>query len=171
MISAIERRAQEFGKAVHLMCQFHLEGRLDEDTLDDNLRGPLEALKKWREEKDIIEGIVDIKTRPFDPIKDPLQLAGYALLWRGFGKPSGAFIEKPMFSKRHKLSGTPDILVAQEGATELKRRYVLELRQDGTYEYTNAHRPQDDTMFKSMLDNWHTNAAFQNKLNGWRRSV
>lgn len=175
----VMRRAQAFGKAVHLMAQLYLEGRLDEDTLDEGLRGPLEALKKWfLEWESRLRGItkpmscvIDIKSRPFDPIKDPLQLAGYALLWRWHGKPVGAFYEKQLYARKIKpFAGTPDILVAANDCTEIKARYVLELKQDGEYVFTNARRSQDDSMFRLMLENWHHQAGFEVILNGWRKS-
>lgn len=101
-----------FGSAVHRMVELYLDDDLDEDLLTDQMRGCLDAFKAWYEEHrklfgayglcnveerqhhkklkyagtpdiDLTTAIIDIKTRPFDPIPDPLQLSAY----KNFGDP------------------------------------------------------------------------------------
>jgi len=97
---------RQFGTAVHKMIALYLENDLDEDSLTADQAGCLEAFKQWQHvfessgayqlsaakiEKpqhhkklkyagtpDIdTDVVIDIKTRLFDPILDPLQLSAY----------------------------------------------------------------------------------------------
>lgn len=167
------KRAADFGTAVHLMAKLHFDDQLDEDDLDENLAGCHKALKKWEKdhnplEQEYQEGIIiDIKSRELLIKKDSLQLSGYNLLWQGTGRPAGIFIEEPRGSAKHKLAGTPDILIASPGALTIKDRRILVLRRDGTYDYRSARHPQDDAMFKYMLENHHRNLAYAKKIKQW----
>ena len=98
--------AADFGTAVHKAVKLWIDGRLDMDTLDPALKKPLEGFMRWYEKgmcgaglgtleyceeplmhsrlkysgtPDLVfeYGIVDIKTRPYNAITDPVQLAGY----------------------------------------------------------------------------------------------
>ena len=104
--------AADFGTAVHKAIKLWIDGRLDMDTLDPSLIKPLEGFMRWYEKgmcgaglgtleyceeslghyrlkysgtPDLVfeYGIVDIKTRPYNAITDPVQLAGYAGLVAG----------------------------------------------------------------------------------------
>jgi len=99
--------AADFGTAVHKAIKLWIDGRLDFDALDVALKKPLEGFNRWfndgqcgaglgemecceqplRHDRlkysgtpDLVfeYGIVDIKTRPYNAITDPIQLAGYA---------------------------------------------------------------------------------------------
>jgi hypothetical protein len=145
------RRAAEFGTAVHKAVELYLKDDLDEQSLDPALVGPLTAFKVFlmdhpalAEQQPIIEipiyhkrlkyagtpdlvypyDDIDIKSRPFSESTDPLQLAAY-----------GAAVEDFHFRCK-----------AKRGA------WVLELKQDGTYTFTNAVRKDAFKKFRYLLD-------------------
>ena len=124
-------RAKNFGDAVHLMVKLFMTEKLDLNTLDPALYGPLQALEAWYFENGEPQGgqyevpgyhpkylysgtpdmlfpdiVVDVKTRIYDPLCDPIQLAYYDHMDNN-GK---------------------------------RKRYVLELKQDGSYVYTLANQ-------------------------------
>ena len=132
-----------FGTNVHLMVKYYLEGDLDEDDLSDDLRGCLNAFKKWRDTEkwsldhakievpqyhlkfkyagtpdidEIVRGVVDIKTRLPDMLKDPLQLTAY----KNFDRP-----DRP--------------------------GYILSLFPDGTYVFEKMPEKQSWNIFRKML--------------------
>ena len=103
-------RACEFGTNVHKSIELWLKGTLDIDKLDDGLKKPLEGFRKWlwstyQNAKcqsevrmhheplgyagtiDLIVGddtIIDIKTRKYNRVVDPVRLGAYSLLTRGY---------------------------------------------------------------------------------------
>ena len=102
-------RARLRGQAVHAAIQYDLEGTLDEGTIHSDVRGGLEAARRFCRESgfkaELVEpewihptwhylghpdvvghlngaGVgIDWKHGSFDPFATPLQLAGYDLLW------------------------------------------------------------------------------------------
>lgn len=143
-------RAADYGTALHKACELSLSDDLDEDSLDENLKRPLEAFQMWAEAElngesyvcekrmyhprlkyagtaDIIidgQAVIDIKSRPFSEKTDPLQLIAYEHLWMNTeGHSPGPY-----------------------------KRYVLELKQDGTFVVTNAGRPRAWEKFRYLLD-------------------
>lgn len=145
------QRAAEFGTAVHKTVELYLKNDLDEGSLDDALKGPLDAFKEWQQafneveddcDNPIIEtfcyhprlkyagtpdlvypySVIDIKSRPVNMLTDQIQLAAYD----HFGKGNRA-------------------------------RFVLELKQDGTYIFTrlNPTKKSSDLAwcrFRYLLD-------------------
>lgn len=121
-------RAQQFGRAVHKTVELYLLDDLDEPSLDDGLRGPLEAFKRWQDgyphfcqgarieqpgyHKRLkfagtpdIEGcaVIDIKSRKVNMLADPMQCAGYDHM-TGDGKRERYCLElrqdgKPIFTR------------------------------------------------------------------------
>lgn len=99
-------RAQEFGTNVHKAIELWLKDSLDIDKLDDGLRKPLEGFRKWlfntypgakcksevRSHHELLGYagtidliindymIVDIKTRKYNRVVDPVRLAAYSML-------------------------------------------------------------------------------------------
>jgi hypothetical protein len=161
----ILKKAGDYGSAVHLMQKLYFEDDLDETTLDDGLRGPLEALMKWERDyhhlftvrpiverqlyhpkfkyagtPDIVfpEDDIDTKTRKFNKVRDPLQLAGYGDMIRVHHYPE----------------------------VKKRRPWVLELCHDGTYKFTAAKHPEAFQRFRFLLDH-HNNAL---KIESWRKS-
>lgn len=100
---------RQFGINVHKMIELYLEDDLDEMGLPEDLNGCLNAFKKWKDiyftlvetlkvevqqfhpklkyagtpDLDFTEMIIDIKSRDYDSVSDPLQLAAY----KRFGEP------------------------------------------------------------------------------------
>ena len=145
------KRAGDFGTGVHLAVKLYLMDDLDEEGLDDNLVKPLEAFRLW--ELDYPEIACDLET---------------------------AAVETPMFHPRLKYAGTADIcgetflidlksrpvnlltdplqLAAYDNFDKGGRdRYVLELKQDRTYVFTQvdrtmAARKRSFERFRYLLD-------------------
>lgn len=124
------RRAGEFGTACHKAIELYLKDDLDEDCLDKSLEGPLLAFKAWQMD------------------------TGWEFL------DGSEIIEQIGYHSRLKYAGTPDIST-QRAVIDLKsrpanlltdslqlaaydhmtgngrrERYVLELKQDGSYIFT-----------------------------------
>lgn len=144
------QRAADYGTALHKACELYLVNDLDEESLDENLKRPLEAFQKWAsvelngeefvcEKKmfhprlkyagttDIIingQAVIDIKSRPFSEKTDPLQLVAYEHLW--------------MNTDGHKAGPY--------------KHYCLELKQDGTFVYTSARKPKTWEKFRYLMD-------------------
>lgn len=103
---AVMIRAQEFGTNVHKAIELWLKDSLDLDKLDEGLRKPLEGFRKWlfntypgakcksevRSHHELLGyagtidltindyTIIDIKTRKYNRIVDPVRLAAYSML-------------------------------------------------------------------------------------------
>ena len=102
---------RQFGSAVHRMTDLYLDDDLDEDSLTNDMCGCLKAFKNWKcqywdlslakiesrqyhkklkyagtPDIDFDRAVIDIKTRLFDPVFDPLQLSAY----KNFGDPKRA---------------------------------------------------------------------------------
>jgi len=71
---------KEKGKYVHEMAELYRQGRLDEDTLDEQLKPYLDALKKFEREAPHVKGIIDYKSGTFAKWH-LLQTAAYRELW------------------------------------------------------------------------------------------
>jgi len=155
------KRAGEFGTAVHKTVELYLLGDLDEEALDEGLKGPLAAFKDWEISEGILvlpsdnievigfhrkllyagtpdieteSVIIDLKSRPVNMVTDPLQLAAYDHLGNGN-----------------------------------RARYVLELKQDGTYVFTHVNPTKKASTeawsrFRFLLDH-HNNTQI---INSWR---
>jgi len=144
------RRAGEYGTALHKACELSLLNDLDEEGLDENLKRPLEGFRKWAATElngesyvcekrmfhprlkfagtaDIIidgQAVIDIKSRAFNPITDPLQLVAYEHLWMNTdGHSPGPY-----------------------------KHYTLELKQSGEFVFTSARKPKTWEKFRYLLD-------------------
>jgi hypothetical protein len=149
------KNAGNFGQAVHTLTELEDHGELDEDDLDTALRPILEAWRKFksdhapkilmRESKvchrrlgyaGTIDGIIDmhgseavleIKSRKYLEGRDELQTVAYAKAYEDTLK-----------------------------VTKLKtRRYVIELKLDGTYILTENKSAGDWEMFRCCLAIWY----------------
>ncbi len=156
------RLAGEFGTAVHKTVELYLLSDLDEETLDPALIGPLEAFKAWQADypqlqgrfhvenrmadarllyagtADLIidaEAVIDIKTRKANQLTDPIQLEAYERLWLKNGGTKGKYDHR-----------------------------VLELNQDGTYQYVKAAHRDAWSRFRFLLDHHNNNL----KIQTWR---
>ena len=101
--AGVLQRAAEFGTAVHKTVELYLKDDLDEDSLDEPLYNCLLAFKAFEADHyDLIEGnyevetlhyhpklkyagipdldgwaVIDLKSRAYNPLTDPIQLAAY----------------------------------------------------------------------------------------------
>lgn len=166
---AIMKQACEYGSNVHKTIELYLNGELDEEALDPHLKNTLNQFCEWWHEGPIRDeistydceietprfhdklkyagtpdiavrgyAIIDVKSRKCDPAKDILQLTAYEAL---YGKPGS-----------HRL-------------------IVLELYEDRYKEVDlSKHklRKQAWGMFRTMLNRWHSENEFKQKLEGWK---
>lgn len=148
--------ACNYGKAVHKTAELYLNGELDEDTLDENLKQPLSQIKlifrndinyktevklctldyKFAGTIDILSedscSLSDIKTRKYNPLIDDLQLEAYGI-----------------------LSGMPD-------------KFIIELLPNQPYNIVRVKNRQARSMFLYMLKHWYATKDFEKKLWQWK---
>ena len=156
-------RAGIFGKHVHATIKLWLDRTLDEDTLDENLKAPLEGFKKfWDMEivdkhdrnqllceiptyhqkllyagtPDIVfpELLIDIKTRKYNKLTDPVQLTAYIHLYPEF---------------------------------PTKKPYVLYLDTQGEYKFERAENEKAWGLFKKLLDRYKREKEFSELIKNW----
>ncbi len=112
-------KACQFGTNVHKTVELYLLDELDTAALDPALLPPLDAFKRWQDAEgaafflqgwprieqplahtklkyagtpdlDFLDGpTIDLKSRPFNPLTDPIQLAGYGELSKANGGADG----------------------------------------------------------------------------------
>lgn len=166
---AIMANAISWGSNVHKTIELYLNAELDEENLDPHLKNVLEQFKAWDDidgtfprccydnwiierpcfhpglkyggTPDIVcqgDFILDIKSRKTDPGKDILQLSAYEAF---YGKPGS-----------HRL-------------------IVLELYEDEYKEVDLSNhklRKLAWPMYRTMLNRWHSENDFKQKLEGWK---
>lgn len=159
--------AQNWGHAVHKMVELYLSETLDLSTLDDPLFGPLEALERWLSEvKPFRSGpaLIDVKSRPYDRVADPVQIAAYNQLVIE-NEITEITIEQPMASIKHRYAGTPDIIIPGEGPPNWR---ILYLGRDGKYTYTPCYDPNAWPIFGRLLTDFHRKRETEQLLHSWR---
>ena len=170
----VMRRAQNFGKAVHKMAELYLLEQLDFSTLDEGLFGPLAAFELWLKECRPFQSgpaVIDIKSRLFDRVTDPLQLAAYYAMWKENRDELGAdpIIEKPLASIRYRFAGTPDIIIPpRDGAEDFTNHRVLYLGRDGRYQYTPCYDRNAWPVFGHLLGDYQRAITTAQILKSWR---
>lgn len=160
-------RAAEYGTNVHKTIELWLKGVLDEETLDEGLRKPLEGFKAWFQLK-------------------------YGTDWE---KDRPSFIsEKRLFHEKLKYAGTIDLQVCEESIIDFKTRkynpvvdpvrlaaykamlpefpplktYVLEIDVEGNCKLIDAHHRQAWSLFRLLLDRFNNNKKWDLKINQWK---
>ena len=164
--AAVLENACNYGKAVHKTIELHLKDYLDEDSLSEGLKQPLEQFKRFMGnsynttyytiEKPLYDSsfrfagtpdlvsdkyIIDIKTRKYNPVTDDLQLAAYEILV-GYDRTS-------VKGKREK--------------------YILELLPNEPFNLIRVSNRQAKSMFLYMLTYWHKTNEFNEKIKGWKK--
>lgn len=133
---AILEAARQWGNNVHLMVKLHLEDDLDEDTLDEPLRMPMEALRQWEADyPSIISGIGHIE-RP-----------GYhkKLLYAGTPDLCGDTVIDVKSRVVNRLCDPLQTLLYDHMTGDGKRdHYILELRVDGKYVFTPVNQTKKE---------------------------
>ncbi|HAR44666.1 MAG TPA: hypothetical protein DCS05_00430 [Nitrospiraceae bacterium] len=164
------RAAADFGTAVHKMVELYLAETLDFSALDENLYGPLEALERWLAEvKPFTAGpaIIDVKSRKYDRVADPVQLAAYHQLYLE-NELEGVTIERPMASITHRYAGTPDIIIPAEDGGPILNHRILYLGRDGKYQYTPCYDANAWPMFGRLLGDYHRQQVTNQLIHSWR---
>jgi hypothetical protein len=155
------KRAGEFGTAVHKSVELHLWNDLDMETLDDNLKGPLTAFISFQ------AGNHDLS------IPDRIETPFYHSKLNYAGTPDMEYITAIIDLKSRPVNLLTDSiqLAAYDHMTGdgKRKRYVLELKQDGTYILTlvNPTVKQSNeawSRFRALLD--YHNAG--NLIKSWR---
>lgn len=174
----VMKKAQEWGNAIHLMAKLYFEEQLDFSSLDDELFGPLEALERWLEEVKPFDGppaLVDIKSRLYDRVADPVQVSGgYYQLWKENRELIGTepWIEKPLASVKFRYAGTPDIIIPpRHGEEEFLNHRILYLGRDGKYTYTPCYDRNAWPVFAHLLSDYWRSQATQELIKSWRNRV
>lgn len=168
-------RKRDLGTAFHECIRLFLDDDLDEDSIDEGLKLPMQQFKEWWE-RDEFKGlpspviiaieepfcneklkycgkpdlvtedtIYDWKLRKYDPICDPLRMAGYAGLVAVFPQ---------------------------------KRKIVVEFSLESGYRVHDADKKQADLVFREMLKNYlmkqkrqKEDKEFETLLENWRKSI
>ena len=164
-------RASAFGTAVHKMVELHLGDQLNMGALDEALFGPLEAFELWLSEVrpfQVETGVlIDVKSRAFDRVADPVQLAAYNQLVQE-NDIREASIERPLASVRYRFAGTPDIIIPPKAGGVITDLRILYLGMDGRYTYTRAYDPNAWPVFGHLLADYWRAQTTQQIIHSWR---
>jgi hypothetical protein len=164
------QRAADFGTACHKMVELHLAGQLDMSSLDENLFGCLDAWELFLSEVNPFEGpgvIIDVKSRKYDRVADPVQLAAYHQLWIESGARE-PLIEQPMASAKFRFAGTPDIIIPHAEGDIITDWRILYLGRDGKYQYTSCYDRNAWPMFGQLLGDYWRAQTTKTLINSWR---
>ena len=109
--------AGDRGTNIHATARLWVNGKLDEEQLEEGNRIALDAFKEWWDKERLGHDqlIMDIKTRkPYMPY-DSVQIEGYQLLLTQgirinncYGIKNGLYVEEPHGHPKLKFGGTPD---------------------------------------------------------------
>lgn len=157
--------ACQFGSNVHKAVELFCYGNLDEENLDPTLALPLQGFKDWLKQERldptdfivelpmadanlmvacipdiILDGklIVEIKTREANHLTDSIQTCCQQHIW---GRNGGI-------------------------RTDKYDRYVLTLRQDGSFKYQNVNDKSAMSRFRKLLDYYWDTKTIQS----WKES-
>lgn len=168
------QRAADFGTAVHSMVELHLNGTLDLGSLDDALFPVLGAWESFLAEvkpfDDDRGAMIDVKSRKFDRVADPVQLAAYHQLYLE-NELTEVTIERPLASVQHRYAGTADIIIPPKGGGPITNWRILYLGMDGKYAYTPAHHAQAWPIFGRLLSDYWRQQQTEQILNSWRNRI
>lgn len=163
---AVLQRKCDLGIQFHKAVELHILDDLVFDSLDPDLVKPMETFIEWwtGESKvnnllfvekplvcpdfgycgkpDIVmsQGIYDIKLRPYNPVTDPLQLAGYEGMVPLMPKVSTSLFKK-----------------------------VLSFSVKGSMKIVDASNSQAWAMFGAMLTQYKNYTAFEKMLDNWKQ--
>lgn len=129
---------KERGTYIHQMAELYKLGKLDEDTLDEQLRPYLAALKKYECEAPHIKGVGDYKSGVFQKWH-LLQTAAYRELWLNgidennepLRKLSRGF-EVRGYHPVYRYAGTIDIIDVEDG-NNYPSAFLIYLKDTGKY--------------------------------------
>lgn len=138
------RRAADYGTAVHKTVELYLKEDLDEDSLDENLYNPLLAFKAWQfDHCEFCEELLSVEQPAYHA---KLKYAGTPDL-----TCTNAVID--IKSRKVNMSTDPIQLAAYDNFGSGKRkRYVLELKQDASYVFTELPVKGQFEKFRYLLE-------------------
>jgi hypothetical protein len=166
----IPNNAATFGTAVHKTIELWLLGKLDEDTLNEHLKKPLERFKTWWHTYSHVLGFMPAENSSY--VEVPL----YNPKLRYCGKPDLVFNEAIIDIKTRKFKPIVDYvqMAAYRGLFNdwpFKRLYVLEIDIDGDCKLVNAEHRQAYGVFRKMLDFYYRQDKFNKLLEKWKGTV
>jgi len=143
------------GMAVDLACDYFERGELDEASLDKRIYGYMNAYKRFRE-------IV-----AFEPDLEKTAKPMYSQKWRFAGTNDLVGMMNEEFvvidrkctwalypSAKIQLMGYK-ILLEENYPIKVRRRYALQLKDTGSYEFEEYKDASDMTTFQSCLHLWY----------------
>lgn len=164
---AVLAEARDRGQAVHLACQYHDEGGVDEDSLPDELRGYLSAYKLFQRESGFMSAMIEYRVySPKMRYAGTLDRIGIMPVRR---KPRYVLIDIKAVAKVQPATGpqTAAYVAAWDhsGGCRIDHRFALQLRPDGTYRLHEHTDLTDLSIFLAALSvyNWRHRHLTQRK--------
>lgn len=142
--------ASAFGTATHLACELDDLGELDEGSLDPGLKPVLHAWRKFSQEHGV--RWIGIEQRVYHPT---LRYAG-TLDRCGWVDGEMAIVDIKTSTSLYPVMGLQLAAYAQAEMKPTAKRYVVQLKTDGTYVLQPYTDPNDWPTFASLvtLRNW-----------------
>ena len=158
---------RDLGVAFHECIRLFLNNDLDEDSIDDYLKPPMQEFKKFWMEYAYEEAnvIYDWKLRKYDTVCDPLRMAGY----QGLAQHLTAdvmIVESVFCNEKLKYCGKPDMITGKPPW----KLIVVEFSHEG-YRVHDAHKQQAWPMFVKLLEFYKTKQKFDKLCEKWRESI
>lgn len=152
------QRAALYGTAVHKTVELYLMGDLDETDLDPALALPLDGFKRWQDDHpDYNMDTADIEAPGYHP----------KLKYAGTPDLDGEDFLIDLKSRPVNMLVDPLQLAAYNAFRGGDRdRFVLELRQDGTYQFTHVNKTKKSSneawsRFRYLLDFYRMGETIQ----------
>lgn len=172
----ILERARLYGTAVHVMIRLWLQNKLDEASLDEQLRPALESFQNWYYDgqfaKDIDEhGIICEIPRHHSALRyagtSDIIIDGVVVI---------DIKSRPcnLITDSLQLAGYKELHLANGGSKANYKHIVMELSEcpitGAKYKETDVYNKKAWPMFRAMLDRYYSEKDFNTKVEGWRRS-
>mgnify|MGYP001611022285 CR=1 FL=1 len=168
-------RKRDLGNAFHECIRLFLEGDLGEESIDEELVIPMRQFEEfWTDDKEYVaDAIYDWKLRKYDPVCDPLRMAGYegllsTLILREDDDDNESWkIESPMCNEKLRYCGKPDLIVGNPP----RKLIVVEFSLDGGYRVHDADKKQAWSMYRKLLEFYWKKQEFETLCENWRKSI
>lgn len=144
--------SRERGSAVHLACEYLLQGRLDWATVDESIKGYVDAAAKFVTDAGIVIGHPD--NRIECPVYHP------QLHYAGMPDFSGkAFGDECVIDHKTGLVGQAGLataayemaLRAEDGSRMPRRRFAVQYKNNGKYKLTPLTDSRDYVLWQSCV--------------------
>ena len=172
----ILERARLYGTAVHEMIRLWLQNKLDEASLDGQLRPALESFQNWYYDgqfaKDIDEcGIICEEPRYHSTLRyagTPDLIIDSIVIIDIKTRQCNPFIDSLQ------LAAYENLHLANDGSKADYKRIVLQLEEcpitGSKYKETDVYHKKAWPMCRAMLDRYYREQEFTKKIEGWRRT-